>query len=144
LPNTFYAKLGGSGSAKYFRGIRYLKDYFWGYGFFVFIAPLILLLRTPREVWIDYFALLTGGYLIYLVSVGGDGLAFFRFVTYIAPLLYVLVQEGIADLYRRAQQIRFFSFALKTALVLGVFVSLGFTMRQTVGPILFSSRVSWY
>ncbi len=144
LPNTFYAKLGGSGTAKYFRGVRYLQDYLKWYGFFVFIPPLILLLRRPREVWIDYFAILVGGYLIYLVSVGGDGLAFFRFVTYIAPLLYILVQEGIADLYHRARQIRFFQLGLKTALVLGVFVSLGFTMRQTVAPMLFKDRFSWY
>ncbi len=144
LPNTFYAKVGGSSTAKYFRGIKYLREYLRLYGFFVFIPPLLLLLRRPRTVWIDYFALLVGGYLVYLVYVGGDGLAFFRFVAYIAPLLYVLVQEGLADLYRRAEQMRFFPQGVKTAVVVVVFVSIGFTMRETVVPMLFKSRASWY
>ena len=149
LPNTFYAKLGGSGVAKYFRGVLYLQEYLRWFGFFVFIPAFILLLRRKREVWIDYFALLVGGYLLYLIYVGGDGLAFFRFVTYIAPLLYVLVQEGFADLYRRAKEFRFFRPALmrpafKGAVVLGMLASIGFTMRPTIAPMLFKDRYSWY
>jgi arabinofuranosyltransferase len=140
LPNTFYVKLGGSGVDKYFRGAHYLRDYLKLYGAF----SLILLFRKKRQVWVDYFALLVGVYLLYLISIGGDGLAFFRFVTYIAPLIYVLVQEGFVDLYERAKRVASFSAALKIVLALGMFLSLGFTMRETVLPMLFESRMRWY
>jgi arabinofuranosyltransferase len=143
LPNTFYAKLGGSGSAKFSRGLLYLFEYLKWYGAFIIIPPLVLLLRRPRQVWVDYFALLVGVYLLYVVSVGGDGLAFFRFVAYIAPLIYVLVQEGFADLYERAQRASF-SAAKRLALALVILVSLSFTMRQTVFPLLFGSQSRWY
>ncbi|HEY7785893.1 MAG TPA: hypothetical protein VIB00_14270 [Pyrinomonadaceae bacterium] len=144
LPNTFYVKLGGSGLGKYERGVRYLLEYLKFYGFFVFIPPLLLLLRRKRKVWVDYFALLVGVYSLYLISVGGDGLAFFRFVAYIAPLIYLLVQEGFADLYERLRSTSLKPLAVNVALACCILVSLGFTMRQTVFPMIFETRMRWY
>jgi hypothetical protein len=145
FPNTVYAKVGG-GISTYIRGAYYVLEYVKWYGAFVFIPPLILLLRKKREIWIDYFALLVGAYVAYLIYVGGDGLAFFRFVAYIAPLIYVLVQEGFSYLFERAQQANFLPAGWKLAApsALLVLVSLAFTMRQTVLPILVPSRMQWY
>jgi len=144
LPNTFYVKLGGSSKTKYLRGVIYLLDYLKSYGTFVFIPVLVLLIRRRRQMWVDYFAALVGVYLLYLVYAGGDGLAFFRFVAYIAPLLYILVQEGFGDLYERANRIRFMPLAAKAALTLGLLLSLSVTMRQTVFPMVFETRMRWY
>jgi hypothetical protein len=145
LPNTFYTKVGG-GYHQYVRGARYLLDYMKLYGGFIFVLPLVTLLRRKREPWRDYFALLVGTYCLYLIYVGGDGLAFFRFVTYIAPLIYILVQEGVADLYERVKLMRIsppgWKLAAPTALL--ALVSLGFTMRQTVFPLLFPKDQQWY
>ena len=93
MPNTFYSKV-GSGYFQYVRGAQYLLEYLKWYGGFIFVLPLLTLLRKQREPWRDYVALLVGVYSIYLIYVGGDGLAFFRFVAYIAPLIYVLVRRG--------------------------------------------------
>jgi arabinofuranosyltransferase len=145
LPNTFYAKV-GSGIDQYIRGARYLVDYLIVYGGFVFIPSVWLLLRQAREEWRQYFALLTAGYLVYLVYVGGDGLAFFRFVVYIVPILYLLVQDGFADLYHRATRLwappnRWQLNCLSAVVIV---VSLGFTMRQSVLPLLMPDRYRWY
>lgn len=145
MPNTFYSKV-GSGYFQYIRGARYLIDYMKWYGGLVFVLPLLTLLRKQREPWRDYVALLVGVYSIYLIYVGGDGLAFFRFVAYIAPLIYVLVQEGFADLYQWIRQSRFAprERVLAATASLLVFISLGFTMRQTVFPLLFPKNQQWY
>jgi arabinofuranosyltransferase len=145
LPNTFYAKV-GSGIYQYLRGANYLVSYLSWYGAFVFLPPLLLLLRKKREPWRDYFALLVGGYAVYLVYVGGDGLAFFRFLAYIAPLMYVLVQEGFADLYARASRSSFSPKGWKIAApaALLVALALGFTMRQSISPLLVPTQLRWY
>ena len=143
LPNTFYAKLGG-GNLKYFRGLAYITEYLKIYGVFVFIPALMLLFRRKRTVWIDYFALLIAAYFCYLIYVGGDGLAFFRFVVYISPLIYVLVQEGFANLYYGAKRLHTLNAVSRTAIALSIIAAFTFTMRQTVFPILFQSREQWY
>jgi arabinofuranosyltransferase len=145
MPNTFYTKV-GSTYLQYIRGARYLLDYMKWFGGFIFALPLVALLRKNREPWRDYVALLVGVYFIYLVYVGGDGLAFYRFVVYIAPLMYVLAQEGFADLYERIRQSRFATrrWALAAPALVLVLISLGFTMRLTVFPLLFPKDQQWY
>ena len=146
LPNTFYAKV-GSGMHQYIRGARYLLEYLSEYGAFVFIPALLLLMRRDaREEWRDYFALIAAGYIAYLVYVGGDGLGFFRFFIYLVPILYLLVQDGFADLYRRAARLPFFATGRKLnllALCL-IVISLGVTMRQSVLPLLMRTSYRWY
>jgi len=147
FPNTFYAKTaGGSHWLMYARGLRYLKNYLVVYGLFVPLLPLALLLRKKWEPWLGYFALLMAGYLSYVVYVGGDGLAFYRFVSYLAPILCVLIQEGIVELYQGAgrpfPRLTGWKVAAPTALL--VFVSLAFTMRQGILPIIYPQAVRWH
>jgi len=54
--------------------------------------------------WQGQAALLVLGYLGYLVWVGGDYMAMFRFLVPILPLVYLLIQEGWAGLYRRVNR----------------------------------------
>jgi arabinofuranosyltransferase len=145
LPNTFYAKV-GSGLYQYIRGASYLYHYAVEYGAFVFIPVLIVLCRRTREEWRDYLAFLAVGYMGYLVYVGGDGLAFFRFVIYIVPILYLLVQEGYIDLYWRASRLSFFKdrWRLNALAALCIIISFVFTFRQSVLPVVMPSGYRWY
>jgi hypothetical protein len=145
LPNTYYAKVGG-GLDQYFRGLRYVQEYLSWYGAFVFAPAILLLLRRQREGWRDYVGLLVGIYVLYVIYVGGDGLAFFRFMAYIAPLVYLLIQEGFADLYERVvgSRLRPAPWKVAVSFVLVLSVSLGFTARQSVLPLVFPNYQRWY
>jgi arabinofuranosyltransferase len=146
LPNTFYAKV-GSGPHQYIRGARYLLDYLSEYGAFLFIPALLVLIRRDvRKEWRDYFALIAAGYIAYLVYVGGDGLGFFRFFVYLVPILYLLVQDGFADLYRRASRLSFLTTGrmLNFVTLCLIVISLGVTMRQSIFPLFMPSSYRWY
>jgi arabinofuranosyltransferase len=101
LPNTFYAKVGG-GAGAWRRGLHYLAGFLFSHAWFVAPAPLLLLLRRRAEGWAAYLAILVVANAAYVIAVGGDGLYSFRFCTYLAPLFYVLVQEGLARGLERA------------------------------------------
>lgn len=148
LPNTFYAKV-GSGLYQYARGLRYLSDYVVTYGAVLALAPAaLLLLRRKREAWRDYFLLLIAVYTLYIVYVGGDGLGFNRFVVYIAPLVYLLAQEGFGDLFGRLRVRNFHSTALARAaaggLALAAVVSVGLSAQASLGPLLRPDHYRWY
>ena len=144
LPNTFYAKV-GSGIHQYLRGAGYLLGYAWTYGAVVFVPALLLLLRRPREAWRDYLALLVGTYGACIVYVGGDGLAFYRFVAFVAPLIYLLVAEGLADLYERAARWPMRPAWLRpAALGAAVTACLLLTAQQSLAPLVFPERHRWY
>jgi len=134
FPNTFYVKVGAPGLWK--AGLHYLGGYFLTYGAFVLLPVAYALLQRPRAAWRDYFALLVAGYLAYVVYVGGDGLGFHRFVTHVAPLLYVLVADGLALLYRRFAPRAGPRLAPALALAF-VLATLGFATRPTAGRLLF-------
>ena len=144
LPNTAYAKV-GAGIHQFYRGARYLKNYLVGYGLLVFLPPFVLLLRRKREAWRDYFALLVAVHWIYIIYVGGDGLSFFRFVTFTAPLLYLLVQEGFAALFEWVSKARWLgAWGFRAVAAAILLVSLAYTARQTFKPVLFPASVRWY
>jgi arabinofuranosyltransferase len=98
FPNTFYAKVGG-GVHEYVRGVRYLLAYLRWNGVLVFALPLVLLVKRRRPRLLNVLFIEAAVYVAYIVYVGGDGLAFFRFVACIAPLIYILVQEGFCESY---------------------------------------------
>ena len=106
LPNTFYAKTGG-GSAQVARGLSHT---IW-FGT-LFVAPLILSLIAliPQGVrslkqrdagrlttWIQSrAAFLVPAYLgliysVYIIAVGGDYMAMFRFFAPIVPMIYLFI-----------------------------------------------------
>lgn len=93
LPNTAYAKV-GSGIAQYRRGVQYILDYAQEYGLVLWILPALWLLAVRRDRARDFVALLLAAHLGFVVLVGGDGLAFDRFLVYSAPLSLLLVAAG--------------------------------------------------
>jgi hypothetical protein len=102
LPNAFYAK--GAGSMHHLeRGVEYVTLFAR-----VFFLPALLLLPAcvitvlgrrkqggARVAWwLAPIALLVLAYFGYVIYVGGDYMAMFRFMVPIIPLLYLLVQEA--------------------------------------------------
>jgi hypothetical protein len=117
LPNTFYAKTGGT-IWQYLRGSVYL-GFFCAY----FVLPLLLLpflhlwenvpprLRSWRQlrglrqharghvgVWVSCIILAT--YFTYIVWVGGDYMAMYRFVVPVLPFVYILFGTVADSLFR--------------------------------------------
>ena len=98
LPNTFYAKTGGT-YYQYVRGAKYTIRFV-----LFFIVPLTLPLlcllgsasqTTPRTGRTTHIALWTCGiislfYTLYIVYVGGDYMAMFRFFVPVLPFIYLL------------------------------------------------------
>ena len=148
LPNTFYAKVVGTTS--YELGWRYVGRYIAVHGLLVFVPALWLLISRGSEreqrVWQDYFAVLVLSYTAYVIYVGGDGLAFFRFFAHIAPLLYLLVQAGYAEAYRSLRT-RFTAVPESVwvfAAIAIVAVSLGYGAREGALPLLSPESERWF
>jgi len=101
LPNTYYAKVGG-GLETWRRGAKYLAGFLGTHGWFLALVAALPVLRRRAEPWLVHLAALLGGYAIYVVWVGGDGLYGHRFCAYLTPLFYLLAQEGLAQTLQRA------------------------------------------
>jgi arabinofuranosyltransferase len=103
LPNTYYAKTGGD-VLQYLRGIKYLA--FFGLHFVVPFAPLAVALAWERPappsasrhwrrparceaVGVPAVAVLAVLYTTYVVYVGGDYMAMYRFFVPILPFVYL-------------------------------------------------------
>jgi len=101
FPNTFYAKVGG-GAEAWKRGAKYLAAFLGTHGWFLGVVAALPLLRRRAEPWTAHAGALVVAYALYVVAVGGDGLYGHRFCTYLAPLLYLLVQQGLQEALARA------------------------------------------
>jgi len=144
LPNTAHVK-GGFSPALWPVGARYLIDYARDYGVAVLVPAAWILVSPGRRPWHGYLAVLVAPYLVYVVAVGGDGLAFHRFVAHVAPLLLLLVQAGSADLYRRLRErapprLRP---AVAAAAIAATAAAAWTTTRQTALPLWWPERVRW-
>jgi len=115
LPNTFYAKTGGTWY-QFLRGAMYT-----GYFFVYFILPYLFLVvllvwersnrlgepsgRLPlRATLRKYFGImicisLVVVYTLYIVAVGGDYMAMFRFFVPLLPLIYLLIGSATSSLF---------------------------------------------
>jgi len=94
LPNTFYAKTGG-GLSHVARGLAYAKSYFVSAGGWLHVFALVPL-ALGRRKW-GLLLVVCGLYTLYIVMVGGDGLAMHRFFVPIIPLLFLLVAGGLDE-----------------------------------------------
>ena len=145
LPNTFYAKTTGIHLAVYERGVRYLWEYFRDYGLFLPFLYVFLLIRQRSWIWEGYFSCQTVVYLGYIVSVGGDGLAFSRFVSYIAPFLCLLLQRAIQEVHDLLGSL----FPKRTWLVAStcavvIVGTIASSLRPGIGVLLFPERARSY
>lgn len=103
LPNTFYAKTGGLAVE---RGLRYLWWFFSQNG-----ALTLLALAWPALCWREettrrdglLLSTLAGGYLAYVVAVGGDFKPTGRFIQPVLPALVVLASLSVRALFQHKQ-----------------------------------------
>ncbi|MBI3194423.1 MAG: tetratricopeptide repeat protein [Ignavibacteriae bacterium] len=117
FPNTYYAKAGFS--KEYFNaGVDYFwqfagMDLFWGA---LLVVPITILLWKRRSSETLYLSFLILTYTAYIVSVGGDVLPNFRFFISILPLIYLLAQESLFELYKifeeKRSMVRYIVYAL--------------------------------
>lgn len=98
LPNTFYAKTGG-GLSHAIRGLSYVRGYFVSAGGWLHVFALVCL-ALDRKRWGLVFAVCVA-WMAYVVIVGGDGLAMYRFIVPVIPLLFLLVAGGIKETLSR-------------------------------------------
>lgn len=101
LPNTFYAKLSGELPGLVTHGLNYLNVYLNTGGWFIVLPCFALLfLRANWNVLIFTIALQISIFTLYVVNVGGDYLAYHRFLVPVIPLLCVLAGISLFSLVK--------------------------------------------
>jgi hypothetical protein len=100
LPNTWYAKAGGP--ADIARGVTYLADAARAFGVVLLPFPFLLLRQGGRREHLIP-ATVIAGYLAWVVWVGGDGLAMYRFIVPLLPILFLLVADAFETIPVRAR-----------------------------------------
>jgi arabinofuranosyltransferase len=113
LPNTFYAKTGG-GYFQWYRGLCYL--FYFGFHYLLPFIPLPFLILWNRAQPLVKFKLfqpasrsraalmclsLTVTYSVYIIWVGGDYMAMYRFLVPILPFIYLLISYGFMRLFEK-------------------------------------------
>jgi len=102
MPNTFVAKVTG-GESELVSGLRYLSVWCLAFPFFaatLLFPALGLVERWRSALRADALALwaIVVFYILYVVAVGGDAMAFYRFFMPIMPLCAVLLAWTLEDL----------------------------------------------
>ena len=143
FPNTAYAKV-ALGFAQLSRGARYVWNYVVEYGVLAWILPVLLYLWRSREEWLWYFAGLIALYFAYIVYVGGDGLAFHRFIAHIAPFIYTIAAIALVDFQRRYIATRTPAWIRTSVAGFAIVLVLALTARTTMVPIFAPERVRWF
>lgn len=94
VPNTFHAKV-GYGTEQLARGVSYFKGFLGKGGGIVFAAPLLLFFsREGRRIaGLSFFFVLP--YCLYVILVGGDSMAKFRFFLPVLPVLSLMTAESL-------------------------------------------------
>ena len=94
VPNTYYAKT-GLGWFAAVRGAKYVFEFMKAYGgpALGFFALAAVCWGRPSRV-AQYLGWLVAAHLAFVVDVGGDNFAEFRFIAPILPLWYLLAAEG--------------------------------------------------
>jgi hypothetical protein len=114
LPNTYYAKTGGT-LYQYLRGLKY-SGLFLAFYILPFLPLMLFLIWEKRRggsagpgqagyrvsgAWVILPACLL--YALYIIYVGGDYMAMFRFYAPLLPLIYFLMAAAAAALFARIQ-----------------------------------------
>jgi hypothetical protein len=99
FPNTFYAKTGG-GTDQIFRGLLYAADFLKRPGGMVCLLAFASLFLGRRR-WIVLPLLTCLVWAGYVVAIGGDGLAMYRFAVPVLPVCCMLASEGLLLVFER-------------------------------------------
>jgi len=140
LPNTFYAKTGGS-MLQYKRGVDYLRFFF-----LFFLAPFLPLVfmfivekrksflkkanfkscveNFNKHLGIYLSLVIVLAYTLYIIYVGGDYMAMYRFFVPVLPFIYIVLGLVINEVFISARSLK-----LKKFLLLGFF---GFAAAATI------------
>jgi arabinofuranosyltransferase len=95
VPNTFHAKV-GYGSGQILRGLTYMKAFAARGGGIVLATPVLLLFsREGRKLAVPSL-LFVLPYCLYVILVGGDSMAKFRFVLPVLPVLSLMTGESLS------------------------------------------------
>ena len=131
FPLTFYAKTGGT-FHQWFRGIKYLI-YFIVHFLLPFLPLLFFLFWKKKEkftfkrfsnsgllknpISIKSYGLflcgvLCSAYIFYIIMVGGDYMAMYRFFVPVLPFIYILLAAGFSSILKSNQSLRINSLAV--------------------------------
>lgn len=93
FPNTFYAKTGG-GWSQFLRGLAYIRDFLvWPGGIITLLSIVPAALRRSRKTLLPFLTCLV--WTCYVMAIGGDSLAMYRFLVPVLPICYLLSAEGL-------------------------------------------------
>jgi hypothetical protein len=154
LPLSFYAKTGGT-FHQWLRGIKYLI--YFSYHFLLPFLPMLLYIllknkdilnfknksisgwlkniSTRNNVGFLFCLLFSLIYLFYIILVGGDYMAMYRFMVPILPIIYILLAYLVNNIRETGQTLR-----VNFLIVLIFMIALGGTVLQStpLGKIIFS------
>jgi len=143
LPNTFYAKVGG-GVDQWVRGLKYVRTYLFNYGGLLVALPMPFLWLRGKEEWIQVLFAQVVVYGTYVVYVGGDGLAYQRFMAPMTPFLFLLAQESIRSAYEWARENTALARGVAAAACLWTVGAATLGASPSAGPVLFPASSRWY
>lgn len=110
LPNTFYVKATHTNPLRMLNpfsgGWTYVREAAEGCGWTIAVVPVLLLCtRTARSSQLLSGALaVLAAQLFFVVSVGGDWMAEFRFIAPIVPIVSIVIALGLARLWELLRQ----------------------------------------
>lgn len=110
LPNTFYAKATRTNPLRVLNpfsgGWAYVRGAAEGCGWTMVIVPVLLLCtpRRPSSSLIIAALVVIAAQLLFVVSVGGDWMAEFRFIAPIVPIVSIVIALGLAQLWELLRQ----------------------------------------
>ena len=103
LPNTFYAKVGGS-AAQFRRGLAYAHDWLSVTGYWILPIAAAAFLAARRRL-VALLATAAGALAALVVAVGGDGLPMYRFFVPVLGPLALLVGWGVYACLERVTRV---------------------------------------
>lgn len=129
VPNTFHAKVGYE-SEQLARGVLYMKAFLVKSGGILFVVPLVLLLSREGRRLLGFCLVFIAPYCLYVVLVGGDSMAKFRFLLPVLPLISILIGESLCEIAARLARGR--AGVLALAGISGLAVFLVFDMDRAL------------
>ncbi|MBT3408504.1 hypothetical protein HN415_07520 [Candidatus Woesearchaeota archaeon] len=127
FPNTFYAK---ATVISLFDGFKYFYGYLISYPILIFLIPFMIYAMFQKKRIIQFFIVSSIFYIIYLVKMGGDFMAY-RLITQIFPLLLISGIFGYVSFSKKYVRNKNLNYLLLIIMFLLVFTSFVFGEKYT-------------
>lgn len=125
FPNTYYAKAGVIDLITIVRGFEYLKDGIVSSSFnnvwFLIMMIFISIFTLLENTMLRYLPIVAVslGQLLYVLTIGGDNLGFFRFILPSILMIYVLFAVGIAKIqFKYSSKLKLVSFLIISSILI--------------------------